>query len=283
VEETSQYAIWRRLKHEETRQVPPPRPENIKTAVQQITADCIILYMMKVRQLLDERGFPDAVVPRGAALGGPAAPAAVANAAAPPAAVANAAAAPPVAPVAPAANGEGGIALRHLFNANQNAAANAAPAANAAQLPVLYPADNTLVARPRIRQGLADPPREREGPLDHMFTWVLETDVTFGDGIDDVLFSVSEDVKQSQVYRSWKEANDAIRAGGIVPNNYDQLWAAVCVKYVEVYLAQVAVVQQGGRSKSNKSRTYKRSTKRHNRKTYKQRKIKSHAYKTNVV
>jgi len=290
LEETSQYAIWRRLKHEETRQVPPPRPENIKTAVQQITADCIILFMMKVRQLLDARGFPDAVVPRNAVLGGPAAAAVAAAAAAVvPAAAAAAAAvaaaavpvaalpdpiaaariaelqaaaaearealprgdgAAPAAPIAPAAN------VAPAANMAPAAAA-VAPAANVAQLPVLYPADNTLVARPRIRQGLADPPREREGPLEHMFTWVLETDVTFGDGIDDVLFNVSEGIKQTAVYRNWKEVNDAIRAGGIVPNNYNQLWANVCLKYTEVYLAQVAAVQQGGR-KARKNHSYKR-------------------------
>jgi hypothetical protein len=346
LEETSQYAIWRLLKHEETRQVPPPRPENIKTAVQQITADCIILFMMKVRQLLDARGFPDAVVPRNVVLGEPAAPAAAAAAAriaelgaqiaareaqiaareariaefearAAPAAAVAAAAVPPAAaadpiaaariaelqaaaaearealplgdgavPVAPvaaaanaAANGEGGVALRHLFNANENAAVPAAPVANAAQLPVIYPNDNTIVARARIVQGLADPPRGREGPLEHMFTWVLETDVTFGDAIDDILTDVAEGVKRTAVYRNWKEVNDAILAGGIVPNNYDQLWADVCLKYVEVYLAQVAAVQEGGR-KARKNRTYKRrglaftrSKRTLGSKTYKKRKV----------
>jgi hypothetical protein len=299
VEEVSEYAIYRRLKEEEQRQPPPPRPENIKIAVQQITADCIILYMMKVRQLLDEKGFPDAVVPRGAVLGGPAAPAAAAPAV--PAAVAPAAAADPIAAARiaelqaaaaearealplgdgaaaanAAANGEGGVALRHLFNVNENAAA---PAANVAQLPVMYPNDNTIVASARIEQGLADPPRRREGPLEHMFTWVLETDVTFGDAIDNILTDVAMGVKRTAVYRTWKEVNDAILAGGIVPNNYDQLWAAVCLKYVEVYLAQVAAVQEGGR-KARKNRTYKRrglaftrSKRSVGSKTYKKRKV----------
>jgi hypothetical protein len=112
-----------------------------------------------------------------------------------------------------------------------------------------------------------------------MFTWVLETDVTFGDAIDDILTDVAEGVKRTAVYRNWKEMNDAILAGGIVPNNYDQYWAAVCLKYVEVYLAQVAAVQQGGR-KARKNRTYKRrglaftrSKRTLGSKTYKKRKV----------
>jgi len=280
VEETSQYAIYSRLKQELRRQPPPPHPANLKTAVHQINADCIILYMMKVRQLLDERGFPDAVVPRGAVLGEPAA------LAAPEAAAANA-----------AANGQEGIALRHLFNANENVAAavgNAvAPAANAAawvaaqgininpvaQLPVIYPVEQ-LQARERVRQGLVDPPREREGPLEHMFMWLLETDVHFGDSIDEVLGNVAEEVKASQTYRAWKEVDDAIRAGGIVPNNYDQLWAGVCFKYMQLYLAHVAAVQQQGghkkhkTHKTHKNRTYKRRKTQRlvGRTTYKKRK-----------
>jgi len=243
VEETSQYAIYRRLKHEEIRQVPPPRPENIKTAVQQIIADCIILYMIKVRQLLDERGFPDAVVPRGAALGAPVVPAAAAAvpaaaAAVPVAAAAAAAAVPVAAPVAAAA----------------------APVVNAVQLPVLYPVDQ-LQAHERVRQGLAEPPRTRDGPLMHMFAWLLETDTHFGDSIDDVLDHVAEEVKQSQAYRIWKEVDDALGAG--VPNNYDQLWAAVCFKYMELYLAKVAAMHGGSAKRGRK--TYKK--RKSNRKT----------------
>ena len=111
------------------------------------------------------------------------------------------------------------------------------------------------------------------------FTWILEVDVTFGDAIDDVLSNVAEGVKQTQAYRSWKEVDDAIRAGGPIPNNYDQLWVAVCLKYTEVYLAQVAAVQQGGRN-VRKNRTYKRrglvftrSKRRVGSKTYKKRKV----------
>ena len=312
VRQSSQWAIYVRLKTEERRRPPPPHPANLKIAKHQINADCVILYISNVRELLAAKGFPNAIVPENAVLEprleipvaaapaanvAPAAPAAnaapaaveeaaaarealplgngapvaVANAAVANAAVANAAVAN-----AAAANGQEGIALRHLFNANENAAANAAPAA---QLPVIYPADNTLVARDRIRQGLADPPLRRDNPLIHMYTWILEVDVTFGDAIDDVLSNVAEGVKQTQAYRSWKEVDDAIRAGGPIPNNYDQLWVAVCLKYTEVYLAQVAAVQQGGRN-VRKNRTYKRrglaftrSKRSVGSKTYKKRKV----------
>jgi hypothetical protein len=91
-----------------------------------------------------------------------------------------------------------------------------------------------------------------------MFTWVLETDVTFDDAIDDVLFDVSEDVKRSQTYRIWKELDDAIRAGGPIPNTYDQLWANVCLKYMELYLAKVEAMRGGSKRRSVKRRTYKK-------------------------
>lgn len=78
-----------------------------------------------------------------------------------------------------------------------------------------------------------------------------------------------------------------MRAGGPIPNNYDQLWTSVCLKYTQLYLAQVAAVQQGGR-KGRHNRTYKHSRRHYNRKTYKHRKtktqkLKSYASKTNVV
>jgi hypothetical protein len=168
-------------------------------------------------------------------------------------------------------------------------AAAAAPAPAVAQLPVAYPPELPPAARAKIEEMIQMPAIARGNPILVMREYALPTLTARGlsaEVAEDILEHQGEDTRSSPAFAAFAAAFRDIRAGGPVPDNYDQLWATVCFEYLSELETKVAVFMNpagGARgsiargsiargSRSRKPHTYKRSRHVHGRKTYKKRK-----------
>ena len=163
-------------------------------------------------------------------------------------------------------------------------AAAAAPAPAVAQLPVAYPPELPPAARAKIEEMIQMPAITRGNPILVMREYALPTLTARGlsaEVAEDILERQGEDTRSSPAFTAFAAAFRDIRAGGPVPDNYDQLWATVCFEYLSELETKVAVFMNpvgGARgsiargSRSRKAHTYKRSRHVHGRKTYKKRK-----------
>jgi hypothetical protein len=166
----------------------------------------------------------------------------------------------------------------------------AAPAPAVAQLPVAYPPELPPAARAKIEEMLQIPAITRGNPILVMREYVLPTLTARGlsaEVAEDIIEDQATDTRSSPAFAAFAAAFRDIRAGGHVPDNYDQLWATVCFEYLAELEIKVAIFMNPaggargsgargarGSSRSRKPRTYKR---RHahsgsGRKTYKKRK-----------